>query len=271
VLDRAFRPVPVGVTGELYIGGLGLARGYLGRADLTAERFVPDPFRDGERLYRTGDLACYRRDGTIEFRGRADAQVKIRGFRIEPGEIEAVLGGHPAVSAATVVVRGDRLIAYMATADGRRPEGIDGWLRERLPEHLLPAAVVALDRLPLTPNGKLDRRALPEPETRPARAVPPASERERRIATIWRAVLGTAEIGVEENFFDAGGHSVLLVGVQRRLREEFGIDVPLLALFQYPTVRAQAAHLGGVDGDDDGLARRRQRGEARRRLLTGER
>jgi amino acid adenylation domain-containing protein len=258
VLDDRLGPVPPGVAGELYLGGIGLARGYLGRPGLTAARFVPDPFATGAggRLYRTGDRVRWRNDGVLEFLGRLDQQVKVRGHRIEPGEVEGTLNGHPAVAAAVVVAREDRpgdrrLVAYVVSRPGQTadPAGLRGWLRERLPDYLVPATVVALDRLPLTATGKLDRRALPAPDYAAGRRayVPPRTALERQVAAVWAQVLGVERVGLEDHFFDLGGHSLLLVEVQGRLRAAGHADLPLLALFQHPTVAAQARHLSGSD------------------------
>ena len=255
VVDGGMRPVPVHVTGELYIGGDGLARGYLNRPELTAERFVPDPFAThaGERLYRTGDLVRWRHDGTIEFVGRVDHQVKVRGFRIEPGEIEAALATHATVREAVVVVREDvpgdkRLVAYVVPergAAGATPLELREWLKSRLPEYMVPAAVVVLDRLPISPNGKLDRQALPAPERDRSDVtfVPPRSDLERQIAALWAEVLGVGAVGLADNFFDLGGHSLLLVQVHRRLREQLGLDVSIVELFQFPTIESLARHV----------------------------
>jgi amino acid adenylation domain-containing protein len=258
LLDRAGDPVPAGVPGELLIGGAGLARGYLGRPDLTAERFVPDPFgslwgEPGGRLYRTGDLARFRPDGTVEYLGRIDHQIKLRGFRIELGEIEAALRTHPAVGESAVVVREDRpgdrrLVAY-SVAREERPgvEDLRLFLRERLPEPMVPSLFVFLERLPLTPNGKVDRRSLPTPEAdRPELAVSfvsPQSETERAVAAIWQEVLGLERVGIHDNFFDLGGHSLLAAEVHGKLQARLQADVTLVELLQYPTVHALASRL----------------------------
>ena len=243
VLDAALRPVPPGVAGELFLGGAGLARGYLGRSDLTGERFVPSPFAEdgpGARLYRTGDRVRWRPDGEMVFLGRLDHQVKIRGFRIEPGEIEAALLTHPDVEQAVVLARGEggerRLVAYVAPppAADLRP-----FLAERLPEHMVPSGFVVLEALPLTPNGKVDRKALAGLAPGPAaRAVhePPRTPLEAAVAAVWGEVLGIDGVGVHDDFFDLGGHSLLAVRVQVRIRERLGVDVPLAAVFRAPTV-----------------------------------
>ncbi len=251
LVDRRGRAVPVGAPGELWIGGDGLARGYLGRADLTAERFVPDVFGgSGERLYRTGDLVRCRADGEIEFLGRIDQQVKVRGFRIEPGEIEAALLRSPAVEQAVVTVREDRsgdkrLVAYLVFRPGEALSA--GSLRDllaaQLPPYMVPAAFVDLDHLPLTPNGKVDRKALPAPEVARggAELVVPRTPAEELVAGVFAEVLGLERVGLEESFFELGGHSLLATQVVSRLREAFGVELPLRELFAAPTVTELAA------------------------------
>ncbi|HEX2076779.1 MAG TPA: amino acid adenylation domain-containing protein, partial [Longimicrobium sp.] len=280
VLDGTAMPVPVGVPGELYVGGAQVARGYLGRPALTAERFVPDPFsgEPGARLYRTGDRVRWSARGELEFLGRVDEQVKIRGFRIEPGEIEAALSAHPEVLDARVIVREDepgekRLVAYVV--GGVEADELREHLRQSLPEHMVPAAFVPLERLPLTPSGKLDRRALPAPEyaADADRYVAPRTEAERKVAAAWAEVLGVESVGAYDRFFDLGGHSLLLVRVQARLREAFGQPVPITHLFRYLTVSDLAAALDvpapepdAAPADDarvrDGRHRLRARGRA---------
>ncbi|HEX7186575.1 MAG TPA: amino acid adenylation domain-containing protein, partial [Thermoanaerobaculia bacterium] len=257
LVDRSFRPVPVGVPGELVTGGDGLARGYLNRPDLTAEKFVPDPLsgEPGARLYRSGDLIRWRPDGNIEFLARVDQQVKIRGFRVEPGEVEIALARHPAVRAAAVVVAGRgsagrRLVAYVG-ADGERAglaSILRAWLRERLPEPMMPAAFVILPELPLNPNGKVDRQALPDPESLEVESETPyeapRNPAEELIAGIWEevlGVLGVGRVGVRDDFFALGGHSLLATRVLARLREPFGVEPPVSALFADPTVAGLAA------------------------------
>ncbi|MFE3502639.1 amino acid adenylation domain-containing protein [Kitasatospora sp. NPDC059160] len=255
VLDPAGRPVPIGVTGELYLGGDGLARGYHHQPALTADRFVPDPFTPGARLYRTGDLARYRPDGTLDFLGRTDDQVKIRGHRIEPGEIDARLLEHPAVTASTTVVREDtpgdkRLVAYLTTNSTNPPSTSElrEHLRRHLPDYMLPAAFLTLDRLPLTPNGKIDRRALPAPDhTRPdldTAFTAPTTPNEQALARIWTDILGLTTVGIHDNFFDLGGHSLLATRVTSRLRTELGHELPVRALFETPTIAQLATTLG---------------------------
>ncbi len=247
LLDRFRQPVPPGVAGELWVGGPSLARGYLGDPGRTAERFLPDPWATGERLYRTGDLCRFRGDGEIEFLGRVDHQVKIRGQRIEPGEIEAALLEQPGVREAVVVVRDRQLVAYVvgdAAIDELRTP-LREKLRERLPSAMIPAVFVPLAALPLTPNGKVDRKALPAPVPLSS-DLPPEEGRsalEEAVAAVWREVLGVPWIGGEENFFDLGGHSLLLPQVQARLRDRLGREVSLLDLLTHTTVRALARHL----------------------------
>ncbi|HEX7239391.1 MAG TPA: non-ribosomal peptide synthase/polyketide synthase, partial [Longimicrobiaceae bacterium] len=257
VLDPAGNPAPVGVAGELCLGGAGTARGYHGRPDLTAERFVPDPFapEPGARVYRTGDLVRWIARGELEYLGRADQQVKVRGFRIEPAEVESALLGHPAVRHAVIVARdgragGKRLVAYVVPAEGASPsaEELRVWLRLVLPEHMVPSAFVALETLPLTPSGKTDRRALPEPEQDAAAFVAPRTGTEEVLSGIWAEVLGVERVGVEESFFDLGGHSLLAMQVVSRVRQAFGVEVPLRSLFQAPTVAALAARVEALHG-----------------------
>jgi len=283
VVDAAGEPVPPGVAGELLIGGAGVGRGYLDRPDLTADRFVPDPFSGlaGARLYRSGDRARWTADGEIDFLGRMDGQVKIRGFRVEPAEIEAVLKRHPAVRDAVVVVREDtpgdrRLVAYLLAGPGAAapPAGeLRHLARETLPEYMVPAAFVELDQLPLTPSGKVDRKALPAPAAGgDGAAAPdgPATAEEERIAAVWESVLGT-RAGVNDSFFDVGGNSLLLVQVAAKLEEALGHPVPIMDLFQHTTVRALARHLSGAAADapaeSEGRTEKLSRGKERLRGL----
>jgi amino acid adenylation domain-containing protein len=232
LLNAQLQPVPIGVTGELYIGGHGLARGYLNHPELSAQKFIPHPFsnKPGVRLYKTGDLARYLPDGNIQFVGRLDDQVKIRGFRIELGEIEAVLGQHPAVDEAVVVVREDvpgnkRLVAYVVVNQATAPTipHLQQFLKQKLPEYMVPSAFVTLDSLPLTPNGKIDRRALPVPDTsRPfgeGAYVAPQTPVEEMLAGIWAQVLEVKQVSIHDNFFDLGGHSLLATQLISRLRD----------------------------------------------------
>jgi amino acid adenylation domain-containing protein len=256
VLDAGLRPLPVGMVGELYAGGDGLARGYFNRPDITAERFIPNPWSDtpGARLYRTGDLARHRADGSIEFVGRIDSQVKIRGFRVEPGEIETALAAHPAVRQVVVVPRGDApddkmLVCYLVPAAeaAPTPKELRAFLGARLPAQMVPSLFVTLETLPLTPNGKVDLAALPEPgRARPgletARVDARAPE-EADLAAIWSEVLHVDAPGVHDDFFDLGGHSLAATQVVARVREVFGVDLPLAAVFDKPTISALAERI----------------------------
>ncbi len=253
VLDEGGQPVPVGAPGELYIGGDGVARGYWERPELTAERFLPDPFVGGDaRMYRTGDGATWREDGSVEFLGRLDHQVKIRGHRIELGEIEARIGALPGVRDAVVIAHepapGDVRLAAYVVADALDPTSVKAALRERLPEIMIPATIVPMDRLPLTPNRKIDRKALPSPSA-PARApsasAAPAGEVQRAIAEIWKRILGLSEVGTRDNFFELGGHSLLAVQAQREIAEATGKRLTVTDVFRFPTIAALAAHLEG--------------------------
>lgn len=251
LLDRHGQPVPVGTPAELFIGGIGLARGYLNRADLTAERFIPDPFSQepGARLYRTGDLARYRSDGTIEYLGRLDNQVKLRGFRIELGEIEAHLGEHQAIQECVVLVREDvpgdrRLVAYIVPHKGAQFTSTDlrAFLQTTLPSYMLPAAFVTVDTLPLTPNGKVDRRALLALDATQAEhgtnVASPRTPLEQTLVEIWKNVLSIEHVGLYDNFFDLGGHSLLLVRVRSHLQETLQRTLSMTDLFKYPTISA---------------------------------
>lgn len=252
VLDRHMRPVPQGVAGELYVGGIALARGYLNRPGLTAERFVPDPFGQGGRLYRTGDLARWRADGNLEYLGRGDHQVKIRGFRIELGEIDACLQGFPAVRQGVAVAREDapgekRIVAYVV---GDRPGAIDpaalrAHLKEALPDYMVPSAIMVLDELPLSPNRKVDRMALPAPEGRQdiGEYVAPRTPTEEALAGLWMEVLKLDRVGVRDDFFDLGGHSLLATRIVARIQEALVPGFPLRALFDAPTIEGLAAHI----------------------------
>jgi amino acid adenylation domain-containing protein len=253
LLDQHLHPIPIGVTGELHIGGAGLARGYLNQPGLTAERFIPNPFSDlpGARLYKTGDLARYLPDGNLEFLGRLDNQVKIRGYRVELEEVEATLEQHQAIRQAVVVAREDasgdrRLVAYCVPHDGCRPDirELRGFLHIKLPDYMVPAAFVVLDALPLTPNGKVDRQALPAPDQARPRLfetfVAPRTPIEELLVGIWASVLGVEAVGIHDNFFSLGGHSLLAMQVMSRLRKTFEVDVPLRALFDAPTVAGMA-------------------------------
>src|SRR6185369_12068875 len=250
ILDQQQRPVPVGVYGEIYAGGDGLARGYLHGAELTAEKFVPHPFSEsgGERLYRTGDVGRWLRDGSIEFLGRVDHQVKLRGFRIELGEIEAVLVQHPAVREAVAVIQtvndDERLVAYVVGEESLESGALRQYLKDVLPEYMAPQVFVQLERLPLTANGKVDRRALPaveqaREETELVLAQTPVEE---MLVGIWSEVLGVP-VGVEDDFFELGGHSLLATQAISQIREVFHVELPLRALFEAPTVASLAERI----------------------------
>ncbi|MQY25999.1 non-ribosomal peptide synthase/polyketide synthase [Nocardia aurantia] len=267
VLDSGLTPVPAGVTGELYVAGAQLARGYRGRPALTAQRFVADPFDPtGGRLYRTGDVVRWNAGGQLEFVGRADDQVKVRGFRVEPGEVEAVLAQHPSVTRALVVARGTdagaRLIGYVIAG----PAGVDaarvrGFAAERLPDYMVPAAVLAIDSIPLTANGKIDHAALPIPEigsAAPYRA--PGTRRERALAELFAEVLGLERVGVDDGFFALGGHSLLATRLASRIRAVLGVELPIRTVFEAPTV-AQLAHRLEAGGSVRPAVTTRQRPE----------
>ena len=272
VLDSRLRPVPPGVVGEVYLGGVGLAHGYLARAGLTAERFVADPFgAPGSRLYRSGDLARWTGDGVLEFAGRVDTQVKVRGFRVEPGEVEAALVRHPAVSQAAVVAGPDssgtmRLVGLRG-APARRSAPTDRelrqWLRQQLPDHLVPAAVMIVPRIPLTANGKLDRAALPAPEfTAGGAGRAPRDAREQVLCALYADVLGVADVTIDDNFFDLGGHSLAAARLTARARDVLDADLTVRDIFQAPTIAALAATLAAAPAAS---APRRSRPALRRR------
>ncbi|GAK54268.1 amino acid adenylation [Candidatus Moduliflexus flocculans] len=254
VLDAAMQPTPIGVPGELYLGGVNLARGYLNRPDLTAEKFVPDPFsgQPAARLYKTGDLVRYWPDGALEYLGRLDHQVKIRGFRIELGEIETALASHPAIREVVVVAREDqpgekRLAAYLVAAHTPAPtiQELRQFLQATLPEYMIPAAFVFLDAMPLNPNGKIERRALPIPELAGAveRYVAPRTPTEQILADIWAEILGVERVGIHDNFFELGGHSLMATQAISRIREQFGVELPLRVLFEVEDIAALAETL----------------------------
>ncbi|MGZ4164918.1 MAG: non-ribosomal peptide synthetase, partial [Tumebacillaceae bacterium] len=254
LLDNHQQLVPVGATGEIYIGGAGVARGYLNLPELTAERFVAHPFTDkqDERLYRTGDLARYLANGDLEYLGRIDHQVKLRGFRIELGEIEAVLAQHPAVREAVVVVREDvpgdqRLVAYVVAKDeALASTELRGYVANHLPEYMVPSAYMLLETIPLTANGKVDRKALPVPDaTRHAESefVAPRTETEEQLAEIWQEVLRVEQVGIYDNFFELGGHSLMATQLLSRMRNAFEVELSLRLLFEMPTIASIAAHI----------------------------
>ena len=261
LLDRNGRLVPAGIVGEMHVGGAGVARGYLHRPELTAQRFVPDPFSaDADaRLYRSGDLARRLPDGSLEFHGRADDQVKVRGFRIELGEIESVLLDHPSVREAVVLARGEgdgrRLVAWVVAEGGSAPE-LRAHLGGRLPDYMVPAAFVFLDALPLTRHGKVDRRALPEPDAADlgeAGYVAPRTPTEELLAAVWAELLGAARVGVDDSFFVLGGHSLLATRVASRVRETLGVELPVRAVFEHPTLAALAAEVDRLRRADEGV------------------
>jgi amino acid adenylation domain-containing protein len=254
VLDEAQRLVPIGVAGELYIGGAGVARGYLGRPELTAERFVPNPFGPpGSRLYRTGDLVRYLPDGNLEYLGRRDHQIKVRGFRVELGEIEAALAEHPSVAAAVVVVREDRpgdsrLVAYVTATQASSPPTSDllrKHLKSKLPDYMVPSAFVLLEALPLTPTGKVYRQALPAPDLSEAaeKYTAPRDVAEEQLCAVFAEVLRAARVGIHDNFFHLGGHSLLATQVVSRLRSQLGVELPVRSVMEYPTVAELAEEL----------------------------
>ncbi|WP_313432808.1 condensation domain-containing protein, partial [Pseudomonas sp.] len=244
VLDAHLQPVPVGVTGELYIGGGQVARGYFNRPQLTEERFLADPFSrlPGARMYRSGDLVRWNADGSLDYLGRNDDQVKIRGMRVELGEIEAAMAAQPGIEHAVVLVRGERLLAWFTEASAVDLDALRQALRASLPAHMLPHAFMRLQQLPLTSHGKLDRRALPEPDAAEQGHVEPQGERETLMAAIWAEVLGVERVGRHDNFFELGGHSLLAVTLIERLRQQ-GLDTDVRVLFSQPTVAALAAAL----------------------------
>ncbi|HEX8832489.1 MAG TPA: non-ribosomal peptide synthetase, partial [Longimicrobium sp.] len=260
VLDHALRPTGIGVVGEAYLAGAGLARGYAGRPALTAERFLPDPFGPpGSRMYRVMDLVRWTSSGELEYFGRTDFQVKIRGFRIELGEIETILSTHPGVREVVVTAWDDgtgerRLVAYVTTPEGAEPASateLRRWVGDRLPAYMVPSLFVPMDAIPQTPNGKTDRRALPDPgPARPELEVayaPPRNDLEAVISEAWREVLGVERVGIRDNFFDMGGTSVRLASLHRLLVDRLQREVTVVDLFRYPTVAGQAEHLGEED------------------------
>ena len=255
ILDSHLQPVPIGVSGELYIGGDSLARGYLNRPELTQEKFIQNPFSDSksERLYKTGDLARYSSDGDITFIGRIDLQVKVRGFRIEPGEIEAVLNTHPQIEQAVVIATEDipgnkQLVAYIAGHSVSLDSfDLRDFLRSKLPNYMIPNAFVVLESLPLMPNGKIDRKALPAPELqrieRKNSFIKPKTDLEEIISQIWQDILGIDQVSIHDNFFDLGGHSLLLTKLKSQLSEQLNQEISVLELFKFPTISTLAQHL----------------------------
>lgn len=284
ILNQHLNPVPLGVPGELYIGGAGLAQGYLNQPERTTERFIPHPFSQDEnaRLYKTGDLARYLPDGSVEFLGRTDTQVKIRGYRIELGEIEAIIRQYTAVRETVVLAREDepgnqRLVAYVVPQ--QRAASITGelrsFLKEHLPEYMLPTSFVALDALPLTANGKVDRKALPAPEQirleTEAAHVAPQTEVERTIAGVWQEALRIEQVGVHNNFFDLGGHSLLMVKVHNKLRGVVGRDLSIVDMFKYPTISSLANYLSREQTEQPALQPDLERAEMRREAMKQQR
>ena len=278
ILDNYGHPVPAGMTGEIYIGGDGVARGYVNSPATTAERFVPDCFseRPGMRMYRTGDMGRYRRDGKIECLGRNDSQVKIRGYRIELSEIETALAAHPEIRQCVVSVSGNggvkSLVAHFTSSEGKdlKADELRKFLRQTLPEYMVPSQFILLHEVPLTTSGKIDRRKLPEMEKlRPlleTRLVPPRDEVEGAVASIWRRVLRIPELGIDDNFFDLGGHSLLMVQAHREVQEHFEVTIPLIKLLEHPTVRAFAGYVRGT-GESDSAGNLEDRATKRMRAM----
>jgi hypothetical protein len=261
VLDEAMQPVPIGVPGELYIGGEGVARGYWQRPDLTAERFLDDPFKPGNRVYRTGDLVRWRADGGLDFLGRADHQIKLRGYRIEMGEIETQIDAVPGVRQSVVIPREDtpgnvQLAAYYLETAPVDPAAIRARLAAELPAHMVPAHYVRLDAFPLTPNKKIDRKALPAPRARvaaPSNVTPITAQASTagRIAAIWTKILGVAGIGPQDHFFDLGGHSLLAVQAHREIKAELGAErLSITDIFRFPLLSALAGEVDRLTRGD---------------------
>ena len=263
ILDRNLRPVPIGVPGELYIGGAGVTGGYLNRPELTAQQFVPDPFSQqaDARLYKTGDLVRWLPDGNIEFLGRLDYQVKVRGHRIELGEVETTLARHPSIKDAVCVasegaVGGPRLVAYLVANSPAHPEAgeLQAYMNRLVPEYMVPSAFVMLDAFPLTPNGKIDRKSLPAPSrsrsTSDSAYVVPQGDLEKSVAKVWERVLDMENPGTQDNFFDLGGHSVLMIQMQLQLREVLGKNVALVQLYKHPTIHQLVQYLSQEPGDE---------------------
>ena len=273
ILDKRLQPVPIGVIGEIHIGGLSLARGYVGDPQHTSEKFIPNPFsrEKGARLYKTGDLARYLPDGNIQFLGRVDHQVKIRGYRIELGEIEAVLSRHQGIKDVVVSVSeetsGDkRLVAYVIPKEGKTPQNneLNEFLKKNLPEYMIPSFFVMMDAFPLTPSGKVSRRGLKSPKKiKRDGEIPLAAPRtptEAEMTTIWMDVLGVGQIGIHDNFFHLGGHSLLATRIISRLKATFQVDFPLRILFESPTIAEIAEEI------DQRLARRMEPSEMKELL-----
>jgi acyl-coenzyme A synthetase/AMP-(fatty) acid ligase/acyl carrier protein len=260
VLDDAHRLAPVGVAGRLFVAGAGVARGYVGKPEITAERFLANPFAGAlERMYDTGDLARWLPDGTLEFLGRVDEQIKLRGYRVEPGEVEAALRAHPDVREAIAIARpgaaGEmRLLAYCTGESALDQDTLRSHLQDWLPEYMLPEAIAILHELPRTPSGKVDKLALPDPDLAHARSaehIAPRTPLEEAVAAIWAQVLGLPQVGVEDDFFALGGHSLLATQVVAQVRSDFAVDLPLHSLFTCPTVASLAAEIVSMMGDSE--------------------
>ncbi len=250
VLDEYLCPLPIGAAGEIYVGGDGVARGYHKRPELTAAAFIPDPFAGGDaKLYRTGDTGCYLPDGNIRFIGRRDSQVKIRGFRVEPGEVKAALETHPSVKEAFILAEphagGKRLVAYLTVKGSLEASALKKYLKDILPEYMVPSAFVTMEAFPLTPNGKIDAKAFPKPGTIVARAGAPADELEKSLAGIWEEVLGISHIGMQDNFFDMGGHSLTAVRLLAKVDERLKVRLAVNTIFLYPTIGGMADTIRG--------------------------
>jgi acyl carrier protein len=295
ILDSHYNPAPIGIPGELYIGGDGLARGYLNRPDLSAERFIPNPFAAvhknniGSRLYRTGDIARWLPSGSLEFMGRVDHQVKVRGFRIELGEIEVALKDHPDIGEAIVIAASadkndatagspkSALVAYVVPVAGATPSvsTLRNFLKTKLPDYMIPTIFISLAALPLTPNGKVDRVALPQPDglrpTIEADYIAPRNDVEQQVADIWQSVLKLEQVGINDNFFDLGGHSLLLMQVHNRLQETFAREIPVLDLFKYSNVRLLAVYLSTGPVEETAPAADPARVEVRRTVRAQQR
>jgi acyl-coenzyme A synthetase/AMP-(fatty) acid ligase/acyl carrier protein len=282
LLDEQRQPVPIGVTGELCVGGDGVAQGYLNQPELTAARFVADPFRSGGRMYLTGDYGRYLPDGVIEFLGRRDQQVKVRGFRVELGEIEAILAQADGVSECVVLVREDqpgdqRLVAYVTLRPGAEfsVSALRHFVRLRLPEYMVPMAVVRLTDFARTATGKVDRKVLPVPDAAAAPSsapfLAPGSALEQQIAAIWKKDLNLSSVGIEDNFFDIGGHSLSLVRVHQALQKALGRDIAITELFQFPTIRTLAQRLGDQRGDSALGDKTQSRAQQQRAALARQR
>ncbi|MFC4436072.1 amino acid adenylation domain-containing protein, partial [Cupriavidus respiraculi] len=261
VLDADLNPVPAGVAGELYIGGPQVARGYLNRPGLTAERFLPDPFVAGARMYRTGDRVKEDWQGRIHYLSRADEQVKIRGYRVEPGEIAHMLRTQAGVVDAAVVVQDDKLVAYCVLAN-TEPATLKAALKAQLPDHMVPAQIVPMDRLPVTPNGKLDRRALPEPVWETQDYVAPRNDTESLLAQVWQDVLGVEKVGITDNFFELGGHSLLITRLAAVVNDRIATSLPLRVYFESADLAAMATSIDEATGRTHGAASQQQDAKA---------